>query len=310
MHSIKKIILLVTVISILLSSALVYARITHTLLVLDARNEEVLPNHFRTTNDVLPESTNVDKTGLNLIHAAGSQQFSIGTLKKALEHIPSQSVIVVDLRRESHGLLNGNAVSWYAPQNAANENKTVSQIKLSETRLLERLKKSHFRWVYQILGKTNDNYVEKTKRELVTVETVQSEARLLAKEHIEYHRFYIKDFHAPDDQSVVNFVNFAKAVPDTTWIYFHCRAGRGRTTTFMVLLDMMKNAKQVSFDDILHRQLALGGSNLGELPSRSKFKYKDAEYRLSFLKSFYQYARSNNDHYSTSYVSWKQNNGG
>ncbi len=90
--------------------------------------------------------------------------------------------------------------------------------------------------------------------------------------HARYQRFYIEDFHGPDQASVVKFVNFAKTIPDNTWLYFHCRAGRGRTTTFMSMYDMMKNAKQVTFDEIMDRQLALGGADLRDLPE-GNFKY-------------------------------------
>ncbi len=304
MNLIKKLALCVTLVSVMLSSALVFARITHTLLVFDARNEAELPGRFRTSSDALPENTNFTKDGLENLHEAGSQQFSKESLMKALEKIPSTSVVVIDLRRESHGLIDGNAVSWYGPQNAANANKSSSQIITSENRLLMRLKKSHYRWVYQIIEKSNDDYVDKASREFIPVRGVQSEQQLAEGLHLGYQRFYVEDFHAPRNDDVVRFVNFAKRIPENTWLYFHCRAGRGRTTTFMAMYDMMKNAKQVSFEDILNRQAAIGGVDLQKLPSEGNFKYRYASDRLNFLKNFYDYTKENKDNFATTWAQW------
>jgi hypothetical protein len=69
----------------------------------------------------------------------------------------------------------------------------------------------------------------------------------------------------------------------------------------------MKNAKRVSFEDILARQAALGGSELQELPNQDNFKYKFASHRLHFLQKFYEYAKTNNDDFSTTWVQWKRN---
>lgn len=304
MNVFKRISLAAIVVIVMLSSAMVFAKITHTLLVLDMRNDHELPFRFRTTSDNLPVDVTYQQDGLAELHAAGSQQFSSEGLKAALEKIPSKSVVIIDLRRESHGILNGNGVSWYGPQNAANENKTTEQIKVSEARLLTRLKKSRFRWVHEIIEKTDDDYVDKTHQEFMRVQNVKSEQQLAAEYHAGYKRFYVEDFHRADDEDVDQFVRFAKHIPDNTWLYFHCRAGRGRTTSFMAMYDMMRNAKKVSFDDILGRQLAIGGSDLRELPEKHSFKYKYATERLKFLKNFYQYAKENNDDFSTTWRQW------
>lgn len=305
MNIFKRVSLTAVVIIVMLSSAMVFAKITHVLLVLDMRNDHELPFRFRTTSDHLPADVTYQQDGLSTLHAAGSQQFSSEGLIAALEKIPSQSVIIVDLRRESHGMLNGNGVSWYGPQNAANENKTPDQIKVSEARLLARLKKSRFRWVHEIIEKTDDDYVDKTHQEFIRVQNVKSEQQLTSEFHVGYRRFYVEDFHRPDDLDADRFVSFAKNIPADTWLYFHCRAGRGRTTTFMAMYDMMRNAKTVSFDDILGRQLALGGSDLRDLPEKNSFKYKYATDRLAFLKNFYNYAKENNDDFSTTWLQWR-----
>lgn len=303
MNFLKKSALAATLAMLTLSSVMVFAKITHTLLVVDTPEDVEMPKVFRTTSDDIPDNNVINRGGLDGLHLAGSQQFSDIGLRTALGKIPGRSVVIVDLRRESHGMLNHSAVSWYGPQNAANANKTPEQVSMSEARLLAKLKKSTFKWVYEIVEKTDDDFVEKVKKEFVRVNSVKSEKKLASEFHVAYKRFYVEDFHKPDDQQVDRFVAFARKIPASTWIYFHCRAGRGRTTTFMAMYDMMKNAKQISFDDIIARQAALGGSDLKEMPDTASFKYKFAVERFNFLKKFYEYCKTNNDNYS---ITWSQ----
>ena len=42
-------------------------------------------------------------------------------------------MLIVDLRQESHGFLNGNAISWYGTRNAANEGKIGRQIEAEQS---------------------------------------------------------------------------------------------------------------------------------------------------------------------------------
>lgn len=303
---IKKIAVTLTLVMIVLSSAIVFAKITHTLLVVDSLDQSKLPNSFRMTSDELPKTSQLQAEGLDRVRAVGSQQFSKAGLQAVLKRIPSKSVVIIDLRRESHGFLNDNAISWYGPQNAANSSKSPVKIKLSENRLLNKLNKSRFQWVHQILEKTDQGFVGRTSKEFVHVESAISEQKLASDLHVKYKRFYVEDFHAPEDADVVRFVNYVKHFPEDTWLYFHCRAGRGRTTTFMTMYDMMKNAKHVSFNDIVARQYALGGSDLRDLPDEDNYKYGYASNRLSFIKNFYEYAKENNDDYSTTWMQWKE----
>ncbi len=85
MSFLKKAALIAAVLTITLTIILVYARITHTLLVFDSHDATTLPDHFRTTSDTLPDDTHINKAGLDSVHAAGSQQFSCGELAAALK---------------------------------------------------------------------------------------------------------------------------------------------------------------------------------------------------------------------------------
>ena len=55
------------------------------------------------------------------------------------------------------------------------------------------------------------------------------------------------------------FMDIVKNNPENTWFHFHCKAGVGRTTTFMIMYDIIKNGNEVSLHDIIGRQLLLSG---------------------------------------------------
>ncbi|EKD70891.1 MAG: protein tyrosine phosphatase II superfamily protein [uncultured bacterium] len=305
----KRISLLLALIIISMASALVWAKITKTLLVIDMQNKAALPRNFR-SSDILPafSTENINWLGFSDLHIAGGAQFSEESLRTILQTLKVTRLTIIDLRQESHGFLDSNAISWYGPQNAANVKLTDEQVEKSEAARLNLLNKHHKARVYEILSKTEDGMIDQTKMQIYPVQHAGSERELVEKYQLNYHRFYVQDFHAPVPNEVDRFVNLMKDFPKNEVIYFHCRAGVGRTTTFMVMYDMMRNAKQVSFDDILTRHAAIGGKDINELPDEGSFKYKAAEERLEFLKRFYEYSRSNDDNFKTTWATWGANN--
>jgi protein-tyrosine phosphatase len=93
---------------------------------------------------------------------------------------------------------------------------------------------------------------------------------------------------------VDRFILAVRALPADGWVHFHCRAGKGRTTTFITLYDMLRNAGRVSLEDIVHRQsLLIGDYNLLELAGQSGWKAGLASERADFVRAFYDYARAN-----------------
>lgn len=272
----------------LVTSFSVRADDTQPLLVLDMRNAAQYPQYFRTSSDKLP--SNINTTGLAELHVAGSGQFSKLALQKVLHRLPAKQVMIIDLRQESHGFLNGNAISWYAPANAINANKTVAQIEKDQDQLLNALSKNE---------SVMTSNVEKTKTVEFSVHDVASEAELIVGKHIHYAHLYVQDYHAPSVEQANRFIQIVRKLPSGRWLYFHCRGGAGRTSTFMAMYDMLRNAKQVSFDDIIARQVALGGKDLTDIPPVSDPKHQAAVERLAFLHQFYQYAHDNNDGFQT-----------
>lgn len=82
--------------------------------------------------------------------------------------------------------------------------------------------------------------------------------------------------------------------------------GAGRTTTFMVMYDIMKNAHKLSLNDIVQRQALLGGNNILEISQSEDdaWKKKAAIERKHFIEKFYKYVHDPEGFQSTSWRQW------
>jgi hypothetical protein len=119
----------------------------------------------------------------------------------------------------------------------------------------------------------------------------------------------VTDREAPTDAEVDRFIRLVRELPDGEWLHFHCKAGHGRTTAFMAMYDMMRNAKKVSLDDILKRQFLIGGIDLAADPLKDDWRYDGAVSRRKSLERFYQYCKANNDGFKQSWSEWLAKNG-
>ena len=85
-----------------------------------------------------------------------------------------------------------------------------------------------------------------------------------------------------------------KNKPDDIHLHFHCAAGKGRTTSFMVMYQAMKNNSNLTLEQLLSYQYNIGGVNL-----------HDNNIQYNFLEDFCNYVQKNKDsNYSISYSQW------
>lgn len=262
------------------------------ILSLDFQNRDSLPNTYRNTSELdILKNTNIDTTGLKDLNISGSAQFTALELRQLKNNIRKHSslpIIDIDLRQESHGFINGNAVSWLVNKDDANAGLTLQQVTEKEKQQLASIP----------FGKTIS--LDNGKYTLVPT-VVESEEHLVKPDNIKYFRIPVTDGHRPTDDMVDRFIDLVTNLPEKSWLHFHCKAGLGRTTTFMVLYDIMNNAKNVSLQTIIDRQYQLGGEDL--------FKPGNENTRVIFIKNFYEYAKSNTDGFKTTWSQWiKENN--
>lgn len=269
------------------------------LLIVNMWNEPELPKNFRMSIDTLRQDSSYQPSleGLKSLKASGSAQFSQKSLQEILQRIPSDNVTIVDLRQESHGFVNGIAVSWYTERDWLNKGKTPEEVIEDENQRLQQLLKTYIAFVY----------ASKKFPVPLWVKNVKTEEELTTFYGLGYIRIPVTDHLRPSNQDVDTFVNFIKAIPkNALWLHFHCAAGEGRTTTFLVMYDMMRNATHVQIEDIYQRQYLLGGLNfLNEKTNDWKKPYADE--RKDFLNQFYLYCQQN-PQFQISWTSWLAEN--
>lgn len=186
---------------------------------------------------------------------SASRQFSESGFKWILEQ-SEKKIVVVDLRRECHGFIKGEPVSWKLTHveegqsaYAYNEGLTVEEIEERELQLLS-----------QFAGG-------------------QSERQLVEGLGAGYVRIPVTERIYPDAAQIEQLID---ELSQDVCLHFHCAGGRGRTTTFLCMVDMLENNRTSSFEQILRNQQNLGGSDL--LSSHHDYRFK----RLEFLRRFYQ----------------------
>ncbi len=265
------------------------------MLIENMPNVRELPRHFRLSTDPLRETAAKmpSSAGLSTLNISGSAQFSEESLSAILDKIPSKKIIVVDLREESHGFLNGMAVSWYTSKDWSNVGKSLSQIEADEDIRLIDAKNQGWKFVYK----------KKFIPLLIYVRESQTEKDLAKQRSLGYFRLPVTDHKRPTDHDVDTFIEFVKVLPEDTWLHFHCAAGIGRTTTFMVMYDMMRNHQVASAEDIIKRQALLGGIDLLAPLEEVDWRYPYKLEREQFAATFYLYCQEN-PHFEKTWSEW------
>lgn len=270
------------------------------LLILNMKNESTLPRNFRS---FMGKEEFQKKRQLFI---SGSGQFSEKSFKVVLENLNHpQDLYVVDLRQESHGFLDGIAVSWYGVANRANIGKTLQEIILQETNSLQKIVNQKEVVLSEVIKK--DDQAQKLPSVLnhtYQISAFSTEEQMMSQYRVNYFRLPVTDAMRPTDEMVERFMTFYKSLPDNHWVHFHCSAGRGRTTSFMVMYDIVKNAKAVNFEDILQVQFVNGGKEIMDLGPTTSWKYPYFVARYQFLRDFYDYCRANADNYQTTWTQY------
>ena len=274
------------------------------ILKLDRPDVLQLPKDFRTSHDAfakpgkgkIPELI-PSRAGMDNLNISGSSTFSQLELAKMLTQLPADRLIIVDLRLESHGYLDGMAVSWYGAFNRANVGKSPAEVETIERELLDQT----------LLGPAKVARLNPDKSIGSTIELnvthALTEAELTKLFGVKYFRVQSPDYVKPTDENVDQFLAFYKKLPKDAWLHFHCHAGEGRTTVFMAMIDMLRNARQVSYDDIMARQWLIGGQDIRTATSADPWKQAVYAERAQFTKDFYTYV-TQRDNEAITWTEW------
>ncbi len=248
----------------------------------------------------------ISREGLDHLKLSGSAQFStqdeLDWVKAQIAQVHDQSIVILDLRRECHGYVNGIAVNWKLKE-LIDEQEYEYNIGLGVEEI-EEMEVEILAGIFKNGPGTFKTYGEPL---FIDPQTVQGEQILVRDAGMQYVRLPTLDHAVPTDAEVDAFVEFYNALPEDVWLHVHCAGGKGRTTVFMSLVDMMHNCQNLSAEEILLRQQALGGSNLLEpqlsYPAGS-LKLERAYQRLAFMHQFHAYCLKNPD-FKVSWSAWR-----
>ena len=227
------------------------------------------------------------RQGLDTLWASAGGQPSVAALSTLYDKIhvlePEAKIFIIDLRQESHGFANSLPVSWYAKHNAANAGKTTSEVEADEVERLKNLRGVDT--TFEPLGNADKKIL---KPITIIPRVVQTEREVAEKVGFNYERFAAADMQFPAPEIVDDFIIFVANLPENSWLHFHCQAGHGRTTTFLVMYDILKNP-DVTLEEICKRQYLLGGSNLLLEPEGNDWYSKTARDRAKKIRLFYEF---------------------
>jgi len=222
--------------------------------------DAVFNRNFRTTQDRISSTEQVDLRGLREINASGGAAVHFFDLKRRLSHIKANKLIV-DGMTEFHGYLYGIPTTFFAYQT------DLYSWKYTLRRLL-------------FTGTTN-----------VCAKDVAPEGPEAIKNGFSYVNLNAGSRFLPSDKKIDEMVKVFEELPKNTWVHFHCHHGKGRTSMMLVMLDIMKNAPTVSLTDIVKRQHLLGSEDLLNTVVWRKGSYtkEELEQRRDFITEFYDF---------------------
>jgi hypothetical protein len=252
-----------------------------------------LPRNFRTTDQplVVKEGRKPDTAGLTALHESGGAEFTPAGLKLMLAKLRGP-VTVFDLRQETHVFIDDVPVSWMATNNWANVGRPHEAIVADEIARVGACPTGTKLALADDKAKKSET--GGTAPEQVTVTHAATEQEVVEAAGAHYVRLTVTDHARPLDGEVDRFILAVRGLPVDAWAHFHCRAGRGRTTTFMALYDMLRNARQVSVEDIARRQEILSTDyDVLSVGDESGWKAAVTADRVAFIRAFHDYAVAN-----------------
>lgn len=264
------------------------------------RTSDMIANTLNSEQSRMNPDNAISTSGLADLHISGSAPLDRTQMKGLIQDTAGYKLYIIDLRQEAHAYLNSAPITWYADNDWINKGLSDKQAAEADKKRIE--------WLAQ-----QDNvkiYTDKqqTRALRVAVISATDEETFVRSFQVAYKRFFVSDHMAPDNETIDAFVKYCDELPENAWLHFHCRGGSGRTTVFMAMYDMLKNADKVSMYDIVMRQAAVAPKynifSADDLEAGSE-KTKLQKERSVIIKKFYDFSRARlTAGYKGSWLEW------
>lgn len=227
----------------------------------------------------------------------------------ALERKNIDTIIFFDLRKEPHLHTDIGPMGIASISLADNLAGIEDQMHHSNSILHEEdyIKKIIQKWplrVYtEVKAKKNKDMPPVNKEatfnsDVFEFKMVQTEAEIISQLNndpnknyidLEYYRLAIKDHGTPSVQEVEAFVQFAiSASKSNTWVHFHCHGGKGRTSTFIAMYNLIYS--RVHPDCGLNDFIILSNPKISYAGVKNKLDVGSGHYeRVEFITNFRKY---------------------
>jgi hypothetical protein len=276
-------------------------------LILDGHNGGILPSRFRTMRDNI--TGHVVLTGLKELNMSGSAQFSVKQFQEMLNTLEAYGfspnhILIVDLRGEPHAFINDYPIMWYVVPAWWTFSDPVMLVIANEKKRLDSLSMGQLISLNKIVQKDHLGQPEVIDVFTDKVASLKTEAQVVQEAGAHYVRIAVTDHMRPEDKDVDQFLNLVKVLPHGIWVHFHCHGGHGRTSTFMIMYDIIRNP-ELSLNDIIDRQVELGSVDLRHVSHhKGPIRFADHKDRFHFIRLFYQFVHAPDGYGKVSWSKW------
>lgn len=280
-------------------------------IILDRLESNTLPPKLRSPYFLeKPNEQTATQIGFHQLRISGSGQYSAGQLAALVQHlvenyqVKRDKIIVVDLREEPHGFINNNSVTFYYGPLSLKRNQSPATALKDDGQRIQFIRAMPYALI-NYLTKGEDGLPNNKVPKILAVLSAITEQQLAQALGVHYSRIPVTDHFRPNNQEVDNFIDLIESLDSQFWIHVKCRGGRGRTTTFMMLYDMLKNPT-LPKDAFFKRQKMIEGSQLGKaIPILHKeWKWALAMDRAVFLDRFYGYLHARDGYGKYKWSQW------
>ena len=114
-----------------------------------------------------------------------------------------------------------------------------------------------------------------------------------------------------NDQFIEDTIHFFKSIPSNAHLYVHCAHGKGRTTSYLALYDIFRNAKKVPLNDITNRHYCLGREDVlnTKLWPGGTWTQDALDARRDLMVRFHNYMTDTNGYDHQTWTQWNNAQG-